>query len=210
MRWLTSFMHPGAGYNKAQEQLDQYYQQGQGALNPYNQQGQSQYGNLNEYIKSLMNPGALQDEWIKNYSQSEASKNAQGMAKEQGLDAASSMGLMGSNTALDAVQGGATKIGLDDRQNYLNDMMQKYMQGAGLSQGIYGQGANAANSMSNNAMNMGNNSAQLAFNKQNVGGNMLNNWLNTGIGVGASMLTGGMGGMGGMGGGGMPWSTGGR
>lgn len=194
MSWLSSFLNPGKGYEKGQEQLDKYYQQAQGSLNPYNQQGQSQYGNLNEYINALMNPEALQDKWAKGYTESESAKNAEGMAKEHGLDAASSMGLMGSSPALGAIQAGTTQIGLDDRQNYLDNLMQKYLAGAGLSQGIYGTGANAAGQMGQNAMNMGQNSAQMAYNQQNAGGNMLSGLLGLGGSIAGSALGGPIGG----------------
>lgn len=194
MSWLSSFLHPGKGYEKGQAQLDKYFNQAQGALQPYNQQGQEQYGNLQQYIDALMNPQKLQDEWAKGYTESESAKNAEAMAKEHGLDAASSMGLMGSSPALGAIQAGTTQIGLDERQNYLDNLMQKYLAGAGLSQGIYGQGANAATGMSNNAMNMGQNSAQMAFGKQNAGGSMFGNLLGAGLGLAGSALGGPIGG----------------
>lgn len=206
MSWLSKFLHPEKGYDKAQEQLDKYYGQAQGNLQPYNKQGLDQYSNLNEFIKNLMDPQALQDQWAKGYTESESTKNAEGMAKEHGLDAASSMGLMGSSPALSAIQAGTTQIGLNDRQNYLDDLMQKYLAGAGLVQGAYGTGANAANAMSGNAMNMGQNSAEMAYGKENSQGNLFGNLLNTGLNLGSNYLTGGMG-KGGYGRG--SWSTGG-
>ena len=190
MGMFDSFLHPEKGYEKGQEQLDKYYTEAQGQLEPYNQQGQNQYANLNEYIQQLMNPGALQDQWIKQYQESEAARNAEAMAKEHGLDAASSMGLMGSSPALAAIQRGTTNIGLNDRSNYLKDMMEKYLAGAGLSQGIYGQGANSANAMSNNAMNMGNSSAGMAYGAENAGGNLLRSMIGTAGGIAAGALGG--------------------
>ncbi|CAB4151333.1 hypothetical protein UFOVP685_11 [uncultured Caudovirales phage] len=183
MSWLSSFLHPGKGYAKGQEQLDKYYQQGQGYLDPYNQNGQQQYGNLDEIIKNLMDPTELNKKWTESYSESPQALQAEKMAQEHGLNAASSMGLMGSNTALNATQAGTTQIGLDDRQNYLNDLMNKYTQAAGLAQGIYGQGANAATGMSNNANQMGQNSAEMAYGKQNAGGNMLGGLIGTAAGA---------------------------
>ncbi len=194
MSWLSSFLHPGRGYQAGQEQLDKYYNQAQGALSPYNQQGQSQYGNLNQYIQSLMDPQALQDKWSKGYKESEAAKNAEAMAQEHGLGAASSMGIMGSTPALQAIQAGTSQIGAEDKQQYLNDLMQKYMQGAGLSQGIYGTGANAAGQMGQNAMNMGQNSAQMAYNQKNAGGNMFSGLLGLGGSILGSAIGGPMGG----------------
>lgn len=194
MSWLSSFLNPGKGYEKGQEQLDKYYNQAQGNLQPYNQNGQQQYGNLNEYIQNLMNPEALQNKWASGYSESPAAKQAETMAQEHGLNAASSMGLMGSNTALNATQAGTTQIGLDDRQNYLDNLMQKYLAGANLAQGIYGQGANAAGQMGQNSMNMGQNSAEMAYGKQNAGGNMLSGLIGTAAGVAGSALGGPIGG----------------
>jgi len=194
MSWLSSFLNPGKGYEKGQEQLDKYYGQAQGALQPYNQNGQDQYANLQEMLKNLMDPQALQDKWASGYKESEAAKNAEGIAQEHGLDAASSMGLMGSNTALNAIQRGTSQIGADDKQNYLDQLMEKYKQAVGLSSGIYGQGANAAGTQSNNAMNMGQNSANMAYGKQNAGGSMLEKLLGTGIGAAGSALGGPIGG----------------
>lgn len=194
MSWLSNFLHPGKGYEKGQKELDKYYQQGQAFLQPYNQFGQNQYGNLNEYIQNLMNPEALQDKWIKGYTESEAAKNAEARATEHGLDAASSLGLMGSSPALSAIQAGTTQIGLDDRENYLNNLMQKYLAGAGIAGNIFNTGAGSASNMSNNAMNMGNNSAQMAFGKENAEGSLFGNLLGAGVGLAGSALSGPIGG----------------
>lgn len=195
MSWLSSFLHPGKGYQKGQEQLDKYYQQaqnyynqGQGYLQPYNEFGQKAYGDINTAMQKLLNPGALQDEWIKGYSESDAAKNLEDTATQRGLNAASSLGLMGSSPALSAIQQGTSQIAAQDRQQYLDDLMQKYLSGIGIGQGIFGTGANAASGMSNNALNMGKNSmemgkdsAQLAFGKENAGGNMFSKLLEGGI-----------------------------
>lgn len=194
MSWLSSFLHPGRGYEKGQKQLDKYYGQAQETLSPYAQQGQTQYGNLNEFIKSLMDPQGLQNKWVQSYTESPSAIQAEKMAEEHGLNAASSMGLMGSNTALNALQSGTTEIGLEDRQKYLDNLMQKYLAGANIAQGIYGTGANAATGMSNNAMNMGQNSAEMAYGKENAGGNMFSGLIGQGIGAAGSALGGPIGG----------------
>lgn len=195
-----SFLHPEKGYQKGQEQLDKYYNDAQGNLQPYNQFGKDAHGNLSDAMKRLLDPEGLQNEWEKNYTESDAAKNTARMAQENGLNTASSMGLMGSNTALNAIQGGTTNIGLQDRQNYMNDLMQKYLAGAGIAGNIYNTGSNAAGTMSNNAMTMGGNSEQMAFGRQNAPGDLFAKL--AGLGIRAS--TGGMGG--GAGGG---WSFGG-
>lgn len=177
MSWLSSFLHPEKGYQKGQEQLDKYFQQAQQNYQPLINQGQAAYGDMNTAMQKLLNPGGLQDEWIKNYKESEAAKNMEGMAQEHGLNAASSMGLMGSSPALQAIQAGTSQIGAQDRQTYLDNLMQKYLAGTGLAQSIYGTGANAAGQAGQNAMTMGQNSAQMAFGQQNAPGDMFSKLL---------------------------------
>jgi hypothetical protein len=193
MSWLSSFMKPGKGYDKAQNQLDKYYGQSQGFIAPYANNGEQAYGGLSEAMQALLNPQELQDKWAGGYKESEAAKNAQGIATEHGLDAASSMGLMGSTPALQAIQAGTTKISLDERQKYLDDIMQKYMSAVGIGQNIYGTGANAAMGQSQNATQMGNNSAQMAFGKQNAGGDAFSKLLGGAAKLGGDYLTGGFG-----------------
>lgn len=189
MSWLSSFLHPEKGYQKGQEQLDKYYNQANAFQQPYNQHGQEQYGNLSEFIKQLMNPGGLRDQWEQGYTTSDAAKNAQGEAQQHGLDAASSMGLLGSTPALDVIQRGTSRIGAEDKQNYLSDLMQKYLAGAGIAGNVYGVGANTANNQAGNALNMGQNSAGLAYGKENAGGNLLSQLLGQGVGLGGGLLS---------------------
>jgi hypothetical protein len=194
MSWLSSFLHPEKSYDTAQQQLDQYYNQGQGYLNPYNQNGQDAYGGYKGAMDKLLNPAALQDEWSKNYKESDLAKQNEAMASQQGLNAAQQMGLSGSSPAIQAIQSGTSGIVAQDRQKYLDDLMQKYMTGIGIGQDIYGKGASAANSMSQNAMTQGQNSAQTQFNKKNAQGDLFGKLLGGGIGLVGSALGGPIGG----------------
>jgi hypothetical protein len=206
MSWLTSWLHPERGYDAGQGQLNNYYNTSQGRLQPYNDVGKTNIPNLQSYIDTLMHPEKLSDEWNKNYKESEAAKQAEKFATEHGVNAASSLGLGGSNTALNAIQSGTAQIGEQDRQKYLDDLWEKYKTGAGLTQGAINTGAGAATNQANNDMNMGTNSAGLQFGKTNAPGQMF------GQGAGmigkliADYLTGGFG-KGGFGRG--AWSTGG-
>ena len=194
MSWLSSFLHPEKGYDQAQGQLDKYYNQGQGYLQPYNQNGQDTFGKYSGAMDKLLNPTGLQDEWSKNYQESDAAKQAEAQASQSGLNAAQQMGLGGSTPALQAIQSGTSGIVARDRQQYLDDLMKKYMTGIGIGQDIYGQGANAAGQMGTNAMNQGSNSAQTQFNKTNAQGDLFGKLLGTGLGVAGSALGGPIGG----------------
>jgi hypothetical protein len=177
MSWLSSFLHPEKGYQGAQGQLDKYYNQGQGFQQPYNQNGINQGKTLTDAIQQLMNPSGLRDQWEKNYTTSDAAKNTMNMAQNQGLDAASSMGLLGSSPALQAIQAGTAGIAAEDKQNYLKQMMDMYTKGVDTSGGMYNTGANAAGQMNTNAQNMGSNSAGMKFGEMNAPGDMLSKLL---------------------------------
>lgn len=194
MSWLSSFLHPEKSYDKAQQELEKYYQQAQNGLQPYNQNGLDTYGKYSGAMDKLLNPSALQDEWSKNYKESDLAKQNEAMASQSGLNAAQQMGLNGSSPALQAIQSGTAGIVAQDRQKYLDDLMQKYMTGIGIGSDIYGKGANAANSMSQNAMNMGQNSAQNKFNQSNAQGDLFGKLLGGGIGLAGSALGGPIGG----------------
>lgn len=197
MSWLSSWLHPNKGYQAAQQQLDKYfdqtknyYDQANQATQPFVNQGQDAYAGLSDSMKALLDPQALQDKWMSGYKESEAAKNAEGMAQEHGLDAASSMGLMGSSAGLNAIQNGTSQIGAQDRQQYLDNLMQKYLAGTGIAQGIYGTGANAAGqqgqnamNMGQNAMNMGQNAAQMAYGSTNAQGDLFGKLLGGAAGM---------------------------
>lgn len=194
MSWLSSFLHPEKGYEEAQKKLDEYYKNAQGQLNPYNQNGQETYGKYSGAMDKLLNPGALENEWSQGYNESDLAKQNEAMATQHGLNAASSMGLMGSSPAIQAIQSGTAGIVAQDRQKYLDDLMEKYMKGVGIGQDIYGKGENAATNMSNNATTMGLNTAQNQFNKTNAPGGLFQSLLGLGTGLTGSALGGPIGG----------------
>lgn len=189
---ISSFLHPEQGYKKAGKELDKYYGMGQGYLSPYMQQGQQLFPQLMAQQQALANPAALQAEWAKTYQTSPQAQQALDQARQTGLNEASSMGLMGSSAALGNIQQNAANIQSQDRQRYLDDLMQKYMQSVGIGQNLYGTGANAASALSGNAMNMGAAKASQMYNQYNAPGQLFGNVLG-GLGnAGINWATGGI------------------
>lgn len=176
MSLWDQIFHPGRAYKSAGKEITKGYNQGQGYLNPYNQAGNDQIQKLMEAQNRLMNPGGLQDEWAKNYQISPYAKQLQDQAKAGGMDAASSQGLLGSSTATNAIQQGSSNIMNADRQQYMNDMMQKYLAGLGLGTNMFNTGANTAGQMSNNANQYGQNMAGVKFGEGNAFMNQLMNF----------------------------------
>jgi hypothetical protein len=162
---MQSFM--GDPSETAENEENKGWDQAQKYQHPYWQGGVDQYGRLNQATGDLMDPQALQDKWSKGYQQSDYAKQLLGQNKTSGLDAASSMGLMGSSAALGNIQQGAGNIVAKDRQQYMDDMMKKYMAGIGLGKDMYGIGATAGANLGGQAMTHGENRANLGYNRIN-------------------------------------------
>jgi len=190
---MSNFLHPGRAYEDAGRATEQYYNNAQGYLNPYNQGGINAGTNLTTAAGKLSDPVALQDEWSNAYKTSDYAKNLQAQATQGGLDAASSMGLMGSTPALQAIQSGTAQIGNADRQQYLQDLMDKYNAGIGINKDMYNTGAQTAGQMGQNSMNQGQNAGGAAFGRTQASGKMFGDILKTAGQMGTSWMTGGMG-----------------
>jgi hypothetical protein len=180
-RGISNFFHPEEGYKKAQEELLKYFQQAMGYQQPFQQNGVNQGQILTDAQKQLMNPSEMLNKWTAGYETSPYAKQLMDQSKSSGLDAASSMGLTGSSPALNSIQNSAGNIMQKDRETYLNDLMNKYMQGIGIGQNIYGVGANTAGNMGNQAMNMGNMMGGAKYGETNSPGSMIGNLLNMAI-----------------------------
>jgi len=192
---IDSFMHPERGYEEAQKQAERAWKEAQAYERPYWQQGLDQYGRLNEATGKLMDPTKLQNEWGQGYEISPYAKRMLEMNKGAGLDAASSMGLMGSSGALANIQGGAGDIVARDRQQYMDDLMKKYMVGIGLGSDIYGHGARAGETLASGAMGHGQNMAGLAYGRANAPGEFFGKILNAGGQVAMNTMVPGSGAM---------------
>jgi hypothetical protein len=87
----------------------------------------------------------------------------------------------------------------NDRKQYLDDLMQKYMASIGIGQNLYGTGAAAAGQMGQNAMMQGQNSinnannlAGLKYGSVNAPGQMIGNLLGGAAKLGINYATGGV------------------
>lgn len=189
MSWLSQFLNPGNAYKQAGQQEQQGYNEAQGIRQPYMNFGQQGGNALMDFMNKLQNPGQLQDEWSKGYEESPYAKQLQNENQAQGMDAASAMGLNGSSAALSNIQKGSGDIMQKDRQNYMNDMMQKYMAGIGIGGNLFGTGASMAGQAAQGAQTHGENQGQYSFGQNSAGGNQLMNMLS----LAASMYGGGKG-----------------
>lgn len=188
---FSSYFHPERGYEEAQKQLENYFNQASAAQQPYINQGQQQFGNLMGAENALMNPTSLLNQWIQSYQTSPYAQQLMQNAQASGLNSASSQGLLGSSAALNNIQNTSSQIMNADRQQYLNDLMQKYLAGVGIGKDIYNTGSNQASNFGNLANNFGQNIAQASFNATNAPGALLDQLIKLGVNTGTSLYTGG-------------------
>lgn len=193
---MGSFLHPEDAYKAAQEQAERGYQRAEQYEKPYFQQGQDQYSRLQEAIQQLMNPEGLTNRFADSYETSPYAKRMLEMNRGSGLDAASSMGIMGSSAALSNIQQGAGNIVGKERQQYIQQLMENYLKGIGLSHDIYNTGSQAAGNLANYGMQHGENMAGLKYGESRAPGQLFENLLK----LAGNAYSGGMGGSGGAGG----------
>lgn len=193
--YVSSFIDPSKSYRNSAREIKKGYNEAQGYLKPYNQAGTDQISRLTGAEDKLMDPSALQNEWAKGYEMSPYAQQLQDQAMNSGLEGAGSMGLLGSSAALNTLQQGSSNIMQRDREKYMNDLMQKYLSGIGIGQGIYNTGANSGSQLGQNAMTQGQNLAGLKFGENNAMMNQLMNMIKlyqASQGGGAGMQGGGM------------------
>lgn len=152
---LLGGLFGGNPAKKAQEQSQKGWQESQNYQNPYVTRGNDQYNRLNDASANLMNPMDLQNRWLEKYQTSPWANQLLSQSQVAGNDFASQWGLGGSSAAMSNAQQNAGNIVSNDRQNYMNDLMQKYMQGIGLSSDIYNTGAKSAQSLGEQAVGNG-------------------------------------------------------
>lgn len=188
---VNSMFNPGKGYKDAKKEMEKYWNQAQGFQRPYLEAGTGQLDRLNSAENALLDPSKLLSEWMNKYTTSPYAAKSMENAREAGLNAASSQGLLGSSAATQNIQNSASDIMNADRQAFLNDLMQKYLAGIGIGQNIYNTGATTAGNLGNQAMGIGGPAAEMAYGKARAPGQALQDWLSTGAKVGMSMFGGG-------------------
>jgi hypothetical protein len=174
---VHSMLNPDEGYRAAADQMRKAWEQAQGFQDPYRKAGLDQTGRLNDAENKLLDPSALLADWMSKYQTSPFAQKSMANAKESGLDAASSMGLMGSSSALNNIQNSSSDIMNADRSQYLNDMMQKFMGGIGIGQNMFNTGAATAGNMGKEALGVGENLGQAAYGEKNAPGQFLKDML---------------------------------
>lgn len=193
MSWFSQWAHPGRGYKKAGKEEQRNFNEAQNIRKPVMDRGDEAYKGYNDMYQKLMHPEELQSEWASHYEKSPYATQLQQEAMGQGLDAASASGLNGSSAAIHNIEKGGADIMQKDRQQYMNDMMQKYLAAMGIGQDLNSQGNNMRSQSATGQQQHGEWQANNKFNEYNAGGNRFGDIMSQAAAIAASMAGGGMG-----------------
>jgi hypothetical protein len=165
---------------------------------PFIQSGQYAIPGMESGAAALMNPEAMESQWINSYKESPYAKELSANVGQQGMTDAASMGLSGSSPALSAITQAQGNIVSSDRQQYLNDLMNKYTTGLGTLGRMYGTGANLTGWMGEGGMaeQQANTAANLTYNQNQAPWSMMSRLMGGAMGYGLGGKMGAMSGMG--------------
>lgn len=177
---ISSFLHPEDAFKDAAVPLEKNFNETKRNLTPFVNQGQQQFSGLNSAAQQLLNPQELMNKWTSGYETSPYAQRLKEMSMGSGLDAASSMGLMGSSGALANIQQMSSDITSKDRQQYIENLMKQYMEGIGLGKSLYETGANVATNLGGLSQKHGEDLAQLKYGESAAPGKLFENMVRTG------------------------------
>lgn len=170
-------------YRKAQREMERKWREAQEFQRPYRDAGIGQLDTLKGAESNLLDPSKMLADWMGKYQQSPYAKKSFENAREAGLNAASSQGLLGSSAATQNIQNSSSDIMNADRNEFLQNLMQKYMAGVGIGQNIYNKGADVAGNLGNQAISVGGNTADMQYGASAAKSNYMKDLL----GMGAKM-----------------------
>lgn len=180
---MDSFLHPEEGYRQAGREIENTYGQARNFLMPYQTAGLNQIPQLQGAEDYLLNPVKMENDWASSYNASPYAQQLKAEALQSGLQSASQQGLLGSSAALQNSQASAANIMQSQRQQYMNDLIQKYLAGIGVGQNIFGTGAGAGSQLANGVLQTGQNLAQTTFGTKNAPGELLQKIIGTVVGA---------------------------
>ena len=171
-KMIHSFLHPEEGYDTAAKEMEKYWNEAQKNQQPYNQAGQQQIKTLTNAQSDLLNPTKLLSEWMNSYQTSPYAQTSLNNARNAGLDAAAQQGLAGSSASIANIQQSASDIMNKDRDTYLKDLMDKYINGIGIGKDIFNTGAQTAGNLGTQGLNTGKFNSEATFGSTNAPGEL--------------------------------------
>jgi hypothetical protein len=150
-------------YKNASKEYERYANQAAGYQNPFFQAGTGALGDFQNYLKGMKDPSEFLNNLMKNYKESDYTKNLKSSAERSGINAASASGLIGSTPFLKQSQKNAGEIESAGMNDWLSNALGINKQyGSGLEDLIRG-GQGAGNNLSNIFSQLGENKAGTSY-----------------------------------------------
>lgn len=135
-------------YKNASREYERGANQAAGYQNPFFQAGTGALGDFQNYLKNMKDPSEFLNNLMKNYQESDYTKNLKNASERSGINAASASGLIGSTPFLKQQQKNAGEIESAGMNDWLSNALGINKQyGSGLEDLISG-GQNAGNKLS--------------------------------------------------------------
>jgi hypothetical protein len=150
-------------YKNASKEYERGANQAAGYQNPFFQAGTGALGDFQNYLKGMKDPSEFLNNLMKNYQESDYTKNLKNSAERSGVNAASASGLIGSTPFLKQQQKNAGEIESAGMNDWLSNALGINKQyGSGLEH-LTGMGQNAGNRLSDIFSNLGNEKAGTSY-----------------------------------------------
>lgn len=141
------FTDPGQPYQAAMNQFQNWNQKAANVQNPFLQAGQGAIGNYQNWLHTMQNPAAFQNQLMNQYQESPYAKFQQQQAMRSAQNAGSASGMLGSSPLTMQEQQNASNISAGDMNNWMQNALginTQYGQGQA---NMMGMGQNAANAL---------------------------------------------------------------
>ena len=150
-------------YKNAMKEYERGANQAANYQNPFYQAGTGAMGDFQNYLKGMKDPSEFLNNLMKNYHESDYTKNLQNESARAGTNAASASGLIGSTPFLKQSQQNAANISQQGMNDWLSNALGINKQYGGGLESLMGMGQNAGNKLSDIFSQLGENKAGGAY-----------------------------------------------
>ena len=150
-------------YKNAMKEYERGANQAAGYQNPFFQAGTGALGDFQNYLKGMKDPSEFLNNLMKNYKESDYTKNLQNESERSGINAASASGLTGSTPFLKQQQKNAGEIAQGGMNDWLKQALGINSEYGGGLEKLIGGGQQAGNKLSDIFSQLGENKAGGAY-----------------------------------------------
>lgn len=150
-------------YKGASKEYEKYANQASNYQNPFYQAGTGAMGDFQNYLKGMKDPSEFLNNLMKNYKESDYTKNLQNESERSGINAASASGLIGSTPFLKQQQKNAGEIAQGGMNDWLSQALGINSQYGGGLEKLMGMGQQSGNKLSDIFSQLGQDKAGMSY-----------------------------------------------